>query len=222
MKLNRQYTFLLTLAAAFVLSFIPFVNLPFTWTQTYFHEMSHGLAAILTGGSIARIELNMDGSGLCFTYGGISFLVTFAGYLGAAVIGAVLYLSVSSGHMVSKYVAMLLGGSAVITALLWGRDLVTWGILAMIAVLCLLPVIKQWHAGAVSALMHLLGCYVLLDALKSPLYLLDARDIGDGATLAKATMIPEVVWIGIWEIAGIACLIYLWRQLGKEEKPSNS
>lgn len=217
--LNKQQTFIVTLVAAFVLSYIPIVSLPFAWTQTYFHEISHGLAALLTGGSIARIELNLDGSGVCYTYGGVSFLVTLSGYLGASVIGMVFYLSVSQGgKYVAKYIAVFLGASSILVALLYGRELITWLILIVICGLCVLPVINKWQPKAISALMHLLGCYVLLDALKSPLYLLDARNIGDGAKLASTTMIPEIVWVGLWELVGIMCLFYIWKQVGKESR----
>ncbi|MFC1749526.1 M50 family metallopeptidase [Pseudomonadota bacterium] len=217
MSLTKQQTFLVTFIAAFALSFIPIVNLPFSWTQTYFHEISHGLAAMLTGGSIDRIELNLNGSGVCYTYGGSSFLVTLSGYLGASVIGAVLYLSVSnSSSQLAKYIAVFLGGSALVAGVLWGRELITWLILIVIAGLCLLPVLNQCQPKAISALMHLLGCYVLLDALKSPLYLLDGRSIGDGATLASMTHLPEIVWVGIWELAGCMCLFLIWKRIGKE------
>ncbi|MBD3306499.1 hypothetical protein GF339_08865, partial [candidate division KSB3 bacterium] len=34
------------------------------------HEFSHGLAAIVTGGSIVRIEINQQIGGMCYTMGG--------------------------------------------------------------------------------------------------------------------------------------------------------
>lgn len=40
---------------------------PFRLLTTWVHEMCHGLAAILTGGRIGRLQIFHDGSGLAFT-----------------------------------------------------------------------------------------------------------------------------------------------------------
>lgn len=53
-----------------------------------FHELSHGLAAVVSGGSIESIELSVEQGGVCYTRGGSSFLILNAGYLGSLVIGA--------------------------------------------------------------------------------------------------------------------------------------
>jgi len=51
----------------------------------------------------------------------------------------------------------------------------------------------------------------LLEAIRSPLYLLDGRDLGDGASLAEQTWLPEVFWVLIWFVIALACLYQLWR-----------
>ena len=58
----------------------------------FFHEMSHGLAALLTGGGIRAIHLHPEAGGMCVTTGGIPFLVISAGYLGSLVWGGALML----------------------------------------------------------------------------------------------------------------------------------
>ena len=50
-------------------------------------------AAILTGGSIERIEINPRFGGACYTYGGSRFVTLSAGYLGSMFFGAVLLTS---------------------------------------------------------------------------------------------------------------------------------
>ncbi|MDD3146729.1 MAG: M50 family metallopeptidase, partial [Candidatus Riflebacteria bacterium] len=59
--------------------------LPIKYLTVFFHELSHGLAAVLTGGSIVRIEVNANLGGVCWTAGGIRFIVISAGYLGSLV-----------------------------------------------------------------------------------------------------------------------------------------
>ena len=66
-----------------MLSFVPVLHWPFKWLQTYYHEISHGLAALATDGEILRIVLHIDGSGVCYTQGGIRSLTLQAGYQGS-------------------------------------------------------------------------------------------------------------------------------------------
>ncbi|MCU7848029.1 MAG: M50 family metallopeptidase [Candidatus Thiodiazotropha sp. (ex Lucinoma kastoroae)] len=49
---RSKFSFILQVVAALVLSAIPILHYPFGWFQTLFHGLSHGLSAILTGGSI--------------------------------------------------------------------------------------------------------------------------------------------------------------------------
>ncbi|MCU7884373.1 MAG: M50 family metallopeptidase, partial [Candidatus Thiodiazotropha sp. (ex Lucinoma annulata)] len=49
---RSKFSFILQVVAALVLSAIPILHYPFGWFETLFHELSHGLSAILTGGSI--------------------------------------------------------------------------------------------------------------------------------------------------------------------------
>ena len=61
-------------------------------------------------------------------------------------------------------------------------------------------------------LMKFIGIYVLLDAVRAPLHLLDGRSIGDGADLAEITFIPEIVWVIFWLSCGLYGLYFLWKK----------
>ena len=69
----------------------PYLGIPFNWLESFFHELSHGLAAIITGGKILQIELFSNGAGLCTTQGGIAFIIAFSGYAGAVGWGVLIY-----------------------------------------------------------------------------------------------------------------------------------
>ena len=55
------------LVVSYLIGFLPFVGLPFLWLGTYFHELSHGVAALLSGGSIISLNLSVNGTGHCIT-----------------------------------------------------------------------------------------------------------------------------------------------------------
>lgn len=206
---------ILFIIAAFIIDYLPFINLLFLWSETFFHEISHGLAALLTGGSIHSISLNFNGSGLCTTSGGVRFIVTFFGYAGSALWGLLIYrianaLSPSrSKIMVIAMVVMLS-----VTLVLWARDFPTIIILIVLLLMYSL-LLYQLIWISVKSLIQLVGIFVLLDAIRSPLYLLDGRSLGDGATLARLTGLPEVFWVALWFAIALACLYRLWRSPSK-------
>lgn len=75
------------------LPFTKVIFFPFTMFVTYLHEASHGLMALLTGGSIISFTMQMDTSGLAYTQGGIRFLILSAGYVGSTLWGCLLLLA---------------------------------------------------------------------------------------------------------------------------------
>jgi len=70
---------------------LDFILYPLRLFVTFVHEAGHGLAALVTGGAIGRLEVYSNGSGIATTMGGTRALILPAGYLGAALFGAVLF-----------------------------------------------------------------------------------------------------------------------------------
>ena len=85
------FAILLTLLF-FFLPFAQFITYPFFIFSTFIHETSHALAAVLTGGKVKSLIVRMNGSGVTYTSGGIQFLVSSAGYLGATLFGGLLLI----------------------------------------------------------------------------------------------------------------------------------
>ncbi len=185
------------LAAAF-LSFIPLVNLPFIWLATFFHELSHGLVALATGGMVQRIELNLDGSGVCYTRGGIPFFIALSGYFGASLFGVALWWlsSRANGQSWLRYGLMLL---VALTLVLWARDGLT-------LVILLVLLAGLWWLGKggqrLRWLWLLVAAAVLLNALESPLHLGHGQ-LGDAGTLAGISHLPPMLFVLFWFVGGL-------------------
>ena len=71
------------------------------------HEMSHGLMALATGGTVEAIHITPIESGSCHTSGGNTLLIISAGYLGSMFFGGVL-LSFSRSHFHCVVIYMVL------------------------------------------------------------------------------------------------------------------
>lgn len=213
-KFWQKYHFFILLIVAIVIKQLPLISIPFNWLESYFHEVSHGIAAILTGGNVLQIQLFANGAGLCTTQGGIGFVISFAGYAGATLWGWGIYKLASAHQNVAQIFSVFIFLLLVCSIVFWGRDLLTWFILGVLAALFLLTIkLKKIHY--LQRLMQLFGLLILLNSLSSPSYLLDGRHLGDGAALSSMTLIPEIIWVLIWFSIALLALYSLYKTAKK-------
>ena len=84
-----------------------------------FHEMSHGLMALATGGTVLNIVVTWEEGGFCETEGGVPALVVSAGYLGSMFFGGLLlYLSRFRDYVPVVYTILTLTLAAAILTVL--------------------------------------------------------------------------------------------------------
>ncbi|MBA6290056.1 M50 family metallopeptidase [Colwellia sp. MB3u-4] len=197
MNFSPKYKFWLMLLTAIIILQLPFISIPFKWLESYFHEISHGLTALLTGGSIVQIQLFPNGAGLCTTRGGSAFFISLMGYGGAILWGSLIFYLASSHRKTAQIFSILLIGLLASSILLWVRDLLTLFIVVVLLMLVIAQ-LKYSSQKHLQTLLKLTGLLVLINSLMSPLYLLDGQAKGDGAALANMTFIPEIIWVVIW------------------------
>jgi hypothetical protein len=190
----------LTLAialAAYVLWDTPLVY-PLKIFVVFLHEISHGLAAVATGGSIVRIELSASEGGVCWTRGGSRFLTASAGYLGSMVWGALLLVAAARTRL-DRALTGLVGVFVVAVTLLYVRS--GFGLAYGVAAGAVLVAAAYWLSAAASdALLRVIGTVSCLYApwdIASDVLLRDARG-SDADTIAGITGIPAVVWGVLW------------------------
>ncbi len=181
----------------------------FVWPLRLFvvllHEVSHGLAAVLTGGRIVSIELSPREGGLCTTAGGWPFVISSAGYLGSALFGALfLVLGVRGKPRTHRTVAGLLGAALLALTLVYVRSAFgfTYG---LVAGALLLGVARWLPEGASSFVLRLLGVTSLLYApwdIASDL-ILRSVPASDAGALARMTGIPALAWGVLWLAASL-------------------
>ncbi len=219
MKKKVNLTFFAIIGSVFIVSYIPIINIPFTWIMTFFHEISHAIATLLTAGSIIKIKLHLSGSGLCYSSGGIRFIILQAGYIGAVLWGILIYeMADNKNDKLTNVITICFLALILLSAIFYARDFLTWIILSIIFGMFFI-INRQKHNSLQKLSLKFIGIYVLLDAVKAPLHLIDGRHYGDGASLSDLTKIPEIFWVLIWLAIGIAGLIYIWKT-NKKQIPS--
>ncbi|MBM7072706.1 M50 family metallopeptidase [Shewanella sp. 202IG2-18] len=185
---------------------IPIVSIPFSWIETFFHEISHGLATLITGGTISKIQLLANGAGYCYSYGGWPILIAFSGYAGASGFGLLLYqLAATTTSKFAKFISIAIILLIAICLALWVRDLLTVLILLVIASLFILP-LKFASSGWLKYLTQFISMTVILNGLFSAVMLIGRGHVGDAANLAKMTWLPAQVWTVCWCIIGCFAL----------------
>ncbi|MFT6917971.1 MAG: hypothetical protein ACJA2G_000583 [Cognaticolwellia sp.] len=202
MNFSPKYKFWLMLFTVIIILQLPFISIPFKWLESYFHEISHGLTALLTGGSIVQIQLFPNGAGLCTTRGGSAFFISLMGYGGAILWGSLIFYLASSHRKTAQIFSILLIGLLASSILLWVRDLLTLFIVIVLLMLVIAQ-LKYSSQKHLQTLLQLTGLLVLINSLMSPLYLLDGQAKGDGAALANMTFVPEIIWVVIWFLAAL-------------------
>jgi hypothetical protein len=175
----------------------------------FFHELSHGLAAILTGGSIVEIELSREQGGTCITQGGNRFLILSAGYLGSLLFGGTLLLLAARSRN-DKAITMTLACVLLGVTLLFVRPWFGFGMVFGLATATALFLAAQF-LGKVGndwlvQIIGLTSClYAVLD-IKSDI--LDRPEVrSDARMLAELTGIPTIVWGVIWLVLALALTI---------------
>lgn len=206
-----------------ILVVVPIIGLldyPFRLMITLVHELGHGLAAILTGGSFLFFEVFPNGGGLAHTSGGLRFVVIPAGYLGAALFGAILIL-LGRSHRWSRVALGVIGGAMVFLSLrygipsLWNASLVG-GTLATITGL-LFGTLLVWVAikaspGWIVFFLHLIAIQAVLMSFSDLMALVGLSSHfftpsgNDAQSMTDLTLIPAFFWAQLWAIIALALI----------------
>jgi len=174
--------------------------LPLKLIVVFLHEISHGIAAVATGGRIVEIQLHQVEAGHCVTAGGDPALIYSAGYLGSLFFGVLILLLATrtrAERAVSVTLGILLGGFAA-AFVPWGAN--AWGKLfgiltgALLVGLGALP--RVWPAMVLRVVAVTSCLYVILD-IKSDVLDRPGLD-SDAVRLAEVTSISARVWGGLW------------------------
>ena len=195
-----------------------YILYPFSILATWFHEMGHGLAAILLGGDFRKLEIFANGSGRAtYTYDSRLFLgsigraiVAAAGLLGPPIAGAILILA-SRSFKTASISLKILGGFLLFSVLIWVRSL--FGIVAILLLgLIILGIgIKgnRWFQGFSIQFLGVQACvstYNQLDYLFSPTA--GPLGISDTAQIQRELIIfPYWFWGGLIAIASLVILV---------------
>ena len=196
-----------------------FILYPFTILGTWFHEMGHGLTALILGGSFVRLEIFENGSGLAvhtvdvlFGDLGLAF-VAAGGPIGPTLAGA-LFIIISRNHNLSRLTLLLLGAIIIISVIIWVRTIFGILFLPIVAMIIIILSLKASDKAQVF-IIQLLGIQAFASVYQSIGYLMsDGGEVNQSSYLSDTAVISQLLFFPHWFWAGIIIifsilLIYL-------------
>lgn len=217
----------ISVLAIFILWRYPIVA-PLKILVVFFHEASHALATIITGGKVHEMIVEVNQSGHVLSSGGSRFLIASAGYLGSLLWGVLIY-SAASMSRYDKVIMVLLGGVLLLitgifikngSGMLFGMGT---GLVMMAAAYFLS------HANN-DILLRIIG---ISNMLYVPYDIYDDTIRRAGSIKSDATNIAEafggttlmwgIIWVVISLLVVILCLVWTLRhpELHADEQPQH-
>jgi hypothetical protein len=198
-----------------------YILYPFTIMGTWFHEMSHGIAAMLLGGNFIKLELFYDGSGIAthtssVFLGGIgNAFIAAAGPLGPAIFGSIFLISSKN----SKYTKIFLFCFSILlflSVLFWVRTV--FGIIIILFFgFGIFFAAKKLSTKHQKLLLQLLGVQSIMSVYLSIGYLFSSgATIGEGNYYSDTQVMQNALFLPYWFWGGsllIICAILLFLSL---------
>ncbi|WP_414619504.1 M50 family metallopeptidase [Calothrix sp. CCY 0018] len=187
---------------------------PLTLLSTWYHEMAHGLMAVLLGANFKKLEIFANGNGLArYEYRGSLFLrqignvlVSAAGPMGPPIIGAGFILA-SRSWQTSQQVLIILGSFMLISVLIWVRTGIGILLISLLGLVILgigleaSPEIKVFS-------IQFLGVQACISTFRDFDYVFRYYNgNSDTAQIAKVLILPHWFWGILITVASLFLLI---------------
>ena len=205
---------LLYLSALLILVFALWptpVLAPLKTLVVFFHEASHALTAIATGGVVIEMEIDQNQGGHVLAAGDVRFLTLSAGYLGSLLWGALIFL-ITVYTDKDRLTSALLGILILVIAVWFMRNL--YGLGFTMATGAGLLALSRWGSEAVNDfVLRIIGLtsmsYAPLDIWSDTIDRAHLRS--DARMLAEEFGGATVMWGGIWIVISVGMIIWVMR-----------
>lgn len=205
--MKKLFTLLGSIILVVVLYNTPLLY-PLKLLVVFFHEASHALATILTGGKVAEMVVVMEQGGHVLSSGGSRFIILNAGYLGSLLWGAFIFMAAVRSKF-DRAIMIILGLLLGVITISFVSNLfaLAFGLLIAAGMI----VSGKYLSGLINDfLLRLIGLtsmiYVPLDIFSDTIY--RSQIVSDASMLAQEYGGATIIWGGLW-LVNCAVIIYL-------------
>ncbi len=191
---------------------------PFTILATWFHEMGHGVGAMLTGSKFEKLLIFPDGSGVAMSlrtadgYRVTNAFIAACGPLGPVIAGALLIIASRSARS-TRAGLTILSVALIVSSVIWVRSLVGWLILPAMGFGILLLALygtAPWQRFGI----QFVGVQACISVWKQFDYLFSAGgSIGGTVQRSDTGAIADVLFLPYWfwgAVISAVTLAVLW------------
>ncbi len=187
---------------------------PLTLLSTWYHEMAHGLMAVLLGANFKKLEIFANGSGLArYEYRGSLFLgaigkvlVSAAGPMGPPIIGAGFILA-SRSWQTSQRLLIILGSFMLVSVLIWVRTGIGILLISLLGLIILGIGLEASPQIKIFAIQFL-GVQACISTFRDFDYVFRYYNgYSDTAQIAKVLILPHWFWGILITISSLFLLI---------------
>ncbi|NQW14668.1 MAG: M50 family metallopeptidase [Rhodobacter sp.] len=187
------------------------VVFPLKILVVFMHELSHGLAAVATGGSIEAISLSAQEGGQTITIGGNGFVILSSGYVGSLLLG-VLLLLIAVKTNADRALLGLFGLIMLLVTALYIRDLFAL-VFCSITGAAIVAAARYLSRRVNDFILRLIGLtsviYVPYDIFSDTIARSELRS--DAYMLAEQFGGPTMFWGGLWLVLSLAVIWFSFR-----------
>lgn len=182
------------------------VMVPLKIVVVLLHEISHGLAALLTGGAIEQISISPQQGGVAQIRGGSRFFTLSAGYLGSLLLGmGLLFAALRS--VADRVVVAGLGVVFLLVAALYMRDL--FALVFCVGLAAVLLAMARWlDHRACDLVLRVIGLtsmiYVPFDIFSDTIARSHLQS--DAWMLADEFGGTTMLWGGMWLVLSLVAI----------------
>jgi hypothetical protein len=179
----------------------------------FFHEASHAIATVLTGGEVVSLSVSPDQGGLVISRGGSRFWTLTAGYLGSLMIGVALLIAATRTKL-DRQIMAFCGVVTLVIAGFYVREVFALGFtigtgIAMIAASIILNHNINDMILRVTGLTSMI--YVPFDIFSDIIARSNLRS--DARMLAEEFGGTTVMWGGLWLVISIVIIGWALRHI---------
>lgn len=200
MKSNNSYPFFILafIGLNFILLQLPLGRLviyPFVILSTWFHEIGHGLAAIILNGDLLRIELYADGSGVAvhtppqFLGNVGNAIVAISGPLFPPIVGFILF-KISKNINIIRLLLLLLSLAILGSVIVWIRTL--FGVIILLSISFIIILIALSKNNKIQFItLQLIGIQAFISVYLSLGYLFSRSGTVNQSSFSSDTSVIE-------------------------------
>jgi hypothetical protein len=212
----KQLSYLILLLVLIIVAWDYPILYPLKLLVVFFHESSHAIATILTGGEVKELVIDQNQGGHVISLGGNQFIIISAGYIGSLFWGIVIYIASVKSHY-DKVIMAILGVSILIITVVLSRSLFSWifGLLTGGAMLLMARYLaEKYNDFALRTIGLTSMMYAPLDIYSDTISRSHLQS--DAYLLAEYTGGTTLLWGSIWIIISVVVIFYCLKWLLNE------